>query len=69
MVAGDMCRKFARLRIDAVNHALADIPEDKVRFHLCRGSRHGPHVHDLPFERHRCRPPIPAELDTGGRPP
>ena len=27
-------RKFARLRIDAVNHALMDIPEESVRYHL-----------------------------------
>jgi len=43
-------RKFARLRIEAVNHALAGIPEEKVRYHLCWGSWHGPHTHDLPFE-------------------
>jgi 5-methyltetrahydropteroyltriglutamate--homocysteine methyltransferase len=43
-------RQFARLRIDAVNHALAGIPEDKVRYHLCWGSWHGPHTHDLPLE-------------------
>jgi 5-methyltetrahydropteroyltriglutamate--homocysteine methyltransferase len=43
-------RKFARLRIDAVNHALAGIPEDRVRYHLCWGSWHGPHTHDLPLE-------------------
>ena len=42
--------KFARLRIDAVNHALKGIPEDRVRYHLCWGSWHGPHTHDLPFE-------------------
>jgi 5-methyltetrahydropteroyltriglutamate--homocysteine methyltransferase len=43
-------RKFARLRIEAVNHALAGIPEDQVRYHLCWGSWHGPHTHDLPLE-------------------
>jgi len=43
-------RQFARLRIDAVNHALAGIPEEKVRYHLCWGSWHGPHTHDLPLE-------------------
>ena len=42
--------KFARLRIEAVNHALMGIPEDRVRYHLCWGSWHGPHTHDLPFE-------------------
>jgi 5-methyltetrahydropteroyltriglutamate--homocysteine methyltransferase len=43
-------RKFAKLRIDAVNHALAGIPEEKVRYHLCWGSWHGPHTNDLPLE-------------------
>ena len=43
-------RKFARLRIDAVNHALVGIPEEKVRYHLFWGSWHGPHTHDLPLE-------------------
>jgi 5-methyltetrahydropteroyltriglutamate--homocysteine methyltransferase len=43
-------RKFAQLRIDAVNHALAGIPEESVRYHLCWGSWHGPHTHDIPLE-------------------
>ena len=43
-------RKFARLRIDAVNLALVGIPEEKVRYHLCWGSWHGPHTRDLPLE-------------------
>jgi 5-methyltetrahydropteroyltriglutamate--homocysteine methyltransferase len=42
--------KFARLRVDAINHALKGIPEDRVRYHLCWGSWHGPHTHDLPFQ-------------------
>ena len=42
--------RFARLRIEAVNHALEGIPEDRVRYHLCWGSWHGPHTHDLPFQ-------------------
>ena len=43
-------RKFAKLRIEAVNHALVGIPEEKVRYHLCWGSWHGPHTHDLPLD-------------------
>jgi 5-methyltetrahydropteroyltriglutamate--homocysteine methyltransferase len=43
-------RKFAKLRIEAVNHALVGIPEERVRYHLCWGSWHGPHTHDLPLE-------------------
>jgi 5-methyltetrahydropteroyltriglutamate--homocysteine methyltransferase len=40
-------RKTQARNIDALNHALAGIPEDRVRFHLCWGSWQGPHVHDL----------------------
>jgi 5-methyltetrahydropteroyltriglutamate--homocysteine methyltransferase len=43
-------RDFARLRVDAVNHALMGIPADRVRYHICWGSWHGPHTHDLPLE-------------------
>ena len=42
--------RFAKLRVEAINHALAGIPEDKVRYHLCWGSWHGPHTHDLPLK-------------------
>jgi 5-methyltetrahydropteroyltriglutamate--homocysteine methyltransferase len=40
-------RKMQSRNIDALNHALAGIPEDRVRYHLCWGSWQGPHVHDL----------------------
>jgi 5-methyltetrahydropteroyltriglutamate--homocysteine methyltransferase len=43
-------RKFAQLRIDAQNHALQGIPADRVRYHICWGSWHGPHTHDLPLK-------------------
>jgi 5-methyltetrahydropteroyltriglutamate--homocysteine methyltransferase len=36
-----------RVRVDALNHALRGIPEDRVRYHLCWGSWHGPHAYDL----------------------
>jgi 5-methyltetrahydropteroyltriglutamate--homocysteine methyltransferase len=42
-------RKFASLRVEAINHALKGIPEDRVRYHLCWGSWHGPHVTDVPL--------------------
>jgi 5-methyltetrahydropteroyltriglutamate--homocysteine methyltransferase len=42
-------RKFEQVRIDALNHALRGIPEDRVRYHICWGSWHGPHTHDLPL--------------------
>ena len=43
-------RKFAELRIDALNHALKGLPEDRVRYHLCWGSWHGPHTTDVPLK-------------------
>lgn len=42
-------RKFAELRVDALNHALRGIPEEQVRLHLCWGSYHGPHKFDIPL--------------------
>ena len=38
--------RFAR-SVEALNHALQGIPEEQVRFHLCYGSWHGAHAHDL----------------------
>jgi 5-methyltetrahydropteroyltriglutamate--homocysteine methyltransferase len=43
-------RKFAALRIEALNHALAGLPEDRIRYHVCWGSWHGPHSTDLPLQ-------------------
>jgi 5-methyltetrahydropteroyltriglutamate--homocysteine methyltransferase len=43
-------RKFAEVRVEAVNRALEGIPQDRVRYHICWGSWHGPHTHDLPLE-------------------
>jgi 5-methyltetrahydropteroyltriglutamate--homocysteine methyltransferase len=39
-------REWAQLRIDALNHALRGIPEDRVRYHVCFGSWHVPHLAD-----------------------
>jgi 5-methyltetrahydropteroyltriglutamate--homocysteine methyltransferase len=49
---GDMAgyRKWAAFQVEAVNHALLGIPEDRVRFHICWGSWHGPHVGDVPLK-------------------
>jgi 5-methyltetrahydropteroyltriglutamate--homocysteine methyltransferase len=49
MTLGDY-RKWAQLRIDALNHALAGIPEEKSRYHLCWGSWNGPHAFDVPMK-------------------
>ena len=40
-------RRMQARNIEALNHALAGIPEEHVRYHLCWGSWQGPHVHDL----------------------
>jgi len=43
-------RDWAQLRVDALNHALRGIPEDRVRYHVCFGSWHLPHISDAPLE-------------------
>lgn len=41
------CRRWARIRVDALNHALRGIPEDRVRFHTCYGINIGPRIHEM----------------------
>jgi 5-methyltetrahydropteroyltriglutamate--homocysteine methyltransferase len=41
------CRKWAEVRVEALNTALAGIPEDRVRFHTCYSVNMGPRVHDM----------------------
>ena len=43
-------QKFAMLRVEALNQALRDLPEDRIRYHICWGSWHGPHTTDLPLK-------------------
>lgn len=43
-------RQWAGLRIEALNHALQGIPEDRIRYHICFGSWHVPHMADAPLE-------------------
>jgi 5-methyltetrahydropteroyltriglutamate--homocysteine methyltransferase len=40
-------RAFTRIRVEALNYALRDLPEEQIRFHLCWGSWHGPHTTDI----------------------
>ena len=44
-------RDWANLRVEALNHALAGIPEERIRYHVCFGSWHVPHVADAPLEQ------------------
>ena len=42
-------RRWAQLRVEALNHALRGLPEDRIRYHVCFGSWHGPHAFDPPL--------------------
>jgi 5-methyltetrahydropteroyltriglutamate--homocysteine methyltransferase len=42
-------KRYCAMRIEALNHALRGIPPEQVRYHLCWGSWHGPHAHDIPL--------------------
>jgi 5-methyltetrahydropteroyltriglutamate--homocysteine methyltransferase len=41
------CRKWAQLRVEALNAAIAEIPADRIRFHTCYSVNMGPRVHDM----------------------
>jgi 5-methyltetrahydropteroyltriglutamate--homocysteine methyltransferase len=41
------CRKWAELRVEALNSALAGIPAEKIRFHTCYSVNMGPRIHDM----------------------
>ncbi len=43
-------RKWAELRIDALNHALEGLPQERIRYHICWGSWNAPHTHDVPLK-------------------
>jgi 5-methyltetrahydropteroyltriglutamate--homocysteine methyltransferase len=55
-------RKFAAVRVEALNHALRGLPEERIRYHICWGSWHGPHTTDLPL---RDIIEVLLELDAG----
>jgi 5-methyltetrahydropteroyltriglutamate--homocysteine methyltransferase len=41
--------RYCMMRVEVLNHALANIPEEQIRYHLCWGSWHGPHLYDIPM--------------------
>ena len=45
----DEFRRMARLHVEALDHALANIPPDRLRMHLCWGNYEGPHHFDVPL--------------------
>ncbi|MEM1038373.1 MAG: cobalamin-independent methionine synthase II family protein [Pseudomonadota bacterium] len=42
--------KIAESHVEALNHALRDVPQDKVRVHICWGNYEGPHCCDIPMD-------------------
>ena len=42
-------QRFTMARVEALNWAIRGLPTERIRFHLCWGSWHGPHTTDLPM--------------------
>ncbi|HUZ77243.1 MAG TPA: cobalamin-independent methionine synthase II family protein [Chloroflexota bacterium] len=42
-------RRYAAVRVEALNHALRGLPREQIRLHVCWGSGHGPHQNDIPL--------------------
>jgi len=42
-------KRFTMARVEALNHAIRGLPAERIRFHLCWGSWHGPHTTDIPM--------------------
>ena len=55
-------RRDAEQHIEILNHALRDIPAEKIRLHTCYGLNHGPRIHDLDF---REIAPLMLKVDAG----
>ena len=43
--------RTAEIQVDALNHALANVPADRTRLHICWGNYEGPHTHDIPLAK------------------
>ena len=41
------CRKWAERQVEAINHSLKGISEEKIRYHTCYGINMGPRIHDM----------------------
>jgi len=50
-LSDDAFLKVAASHVEALNHALSDVPADKVRVHICWGNYEGPHVCDIPMSK------------------
>lgn len=43
--------RIADMHVEALNHALANVPSDRVRVHICWGNYEGPHTCDISMEK------------------
>ena len=43
----DAFKRYCMVRVEALNHALRNVPQDRIRYHFCWGSWHGPHAFDI----------------------
>lgn len=50
-LSDDEFLKIAGSHVEALNHALQDVPEDRVRIHICWGNYEGPHTCDIPMSK------------------
>jgi len=50
-MSDDEFLKVAATHVEALNHALSDVPEDRVRIHICWGNYEGPHICDIPMSK------------------
>ena len=41
----------SEISVEILNHALRNVPTDRIRLHLCWGNYEGPHIHDIPIEK------------------
>ncbi len=46
----DDYRRWATVRMDALNHAIQGLPPERIRYHICWGSWNGPHTSDVPLK-------------------
>ena len=46
----DDYRRWLERQVEVINHAIADLPPDRIRYHVCWGSWPGPHTSDVPLK-------------------
>jgi 5-methyltetrahydropteroyltriglutamate--homocysteine methyltransferase len=43
-------RRYLEFAVEVINHSIEGLPHDQIRFHMCWGSGHRPHVNDVPLK-------------------